>query len=43
MWHVGNFDDHASAGRDPQGPQYARKICSSPAGVGFGQATRAGV
>lgn len=43
MRHVGHFNDHASAGRDPQGPQHPGEIRSPPIGAGAGQATRTGV
>lgn len=43
MRHVGHFDDHASAGRDPQRPQHPGKVRGTAAGPGVGQATRTGV
>lgn len=39
MWHVGYFDDNASVGRDPPGPQHPREIRGAPTGFGVGQAT----
>lgn len=43
MRHVGHFDDHASAGRDPQRPQHAGKVRGTATGACAGQTTRTGI
>lgn len=43
MRNVGHFDDNASAGRNPQGPQHPGEIRGPATGAGASQAAGIGV